>query len=566
MSKVRAVEYLNERKLIKKDYVALAFIVIAYLLFLRYGFRHSGAAQEEGEILSEAYLASHGLMMYRDFNNMYGPLGIWDVAFIFKLFGSSIYVERAIGAIYEITTIIAAFRIGAIKSTVFGVAASIPFLLFFVSGADGGLYAWPWYLALSLSLWAIFCLHKNLAVKDGAIKWGIIGAVLISLAILTRFDFAIALIPIAVIYLIPLNKGKRLSAFLGLLLAPVGYLIQAILSGFSATFYYLFVNPQHELSGNYLPLPPPTGELAAYFDRESTTIHRVTWSFPSPSLALQLNLIFWAGIVFFGLGLAVIILRVLKDRDKKPYVLIAIMVFELGTAPASLQRPDSSHLMQFFLTAALFVVLGAAYIADGRSLFTLLKLAAGICSLVLMCFLIPAYTIAPTIYSYQASVDSNEFRTYEVTNLGHQFFFGDVVSQEYANETLKFVDSIASKNSSLVVAITNLQLSPYNDSYLYYMLPQLYPGTKYLIFYPDISLNDGKKFASELAKANILILSSKYWNWVEPNSSVTPGSLEPGKVVSSKYCQVAQFHYFEVLVNKSDPPHGISKSKLDTCP
>ncbi len=566
MSKVRTVEHLNERKLVKRDYVALALITLTYLLFLRYGFRHPGAAQEEGEILSEAYLASHGLMMYRDFNNMYGPLGIWDVALIFKLFGSSIYVERAIGVLYEITAICAAFRIGAIKSTVFAVVGTIPFLIFFISGADGGLYAWPWYLALSLSLWAIYCLHKNFTAKDGTNKWGIIGTVLISLAILTRFDFAIALAPIAAIYLIPLGKGKIRLPIFGLLLAPAGYLIQAVFSGFSATFYYLFINPQNELSGNYLPLPPPTGELAAYFDRESTTIHRVTWSFPSPSLALQLNLIFWVGVVSIGLGLLIIILRIMKNRDRKPFLLIALLVFELGTAPASLQRPDSSHLMQFFLTAVFFVILATSYIAERKILFTLLKLAAGVCSLVFMFFLIPAYTIAPTIYSYQASLDSNEFKSYEVTNYGHQFFFGDTISQEYVNETLKFVDSISSQNSTLVVAISNLELSPYNDSYLYYMLPQLHPGTKYLIFYPDISLNDGKKFAGELAKTNILILSSKYWNWVEPNSSVTPGSTEPETVVGSKYCQIAQFHYFEVLVNKSDLPQGISKSKLESCP
>jgi hypothetical protein len=47
---------------------------------------------------------------------------------------------------------------------------------------------------------------------------------------------------------------------------------------------------------------------------------------------------------------------------------------------------------------------------------------------------------------------------------------------------------------------------------------------------------DDSGLADELRDSDVVILSTVYDNWVEPNTSMDPGSGEPGKVLDELYC------------------------------
>jgi hypothetical protein len=68
------------------------------------------------------------------------------------------------------------------------------------------------------------------------------------------------------------------------------------------------------------------------------------------------------------------------------------------------------------------------------------------------------------------------------------------------------------------------------------MLPQLEPGTRYIEMDPGVANAEDSGLADELRDADVVILSTMYDNWYEPNTSMEPGSDEPNQVLDALYC------------------------------
>ncbi|MDQ3106512.1 MAG: hypothetical protein M3Q68_01740, partial [Actinomycetota bacterium] len=78
-------------------------------------------------------------------------------------------------------------------------------------------------------------------------------------------------------------------------------------------------------------------------------------------------------------------------------------------------------------------------------------------------------------------------------------------------------------------------------AFLYYLLPELEPATRYIEMDPGVANVDGSGLADDLASADVVVLSSIRDDWNEPNDSRRFGSTEATSVLDQEFCEVASF-------------------------
>ena len=86
------------------------------------------------------------------------------------------------------------------------------------------------------------------------------------------------------------------------------------------------------------------------------------------------------------------------------------------------------------------------------------------------------------------------------------------------------IERLTEPGDTLIVGPGDLAVTPYSESYLYYLLPELEPGTRYIEMDPGVANADDSGLADEMRAADVVILSTMYDNWFEPNTSMEPGS------------------------------------------
>jgi hypothetical protein len=102
---------------------------------------------------------------------------------------------------------------------------------------------------------------------------------------------------------------------------------------------------------------------------------------------------------------------------------------------------------------------------------------------------------------------------------------------------VKDIDRIAKPGQRLIVGTGDLRYTPYTETFFYYLLPQLQPGTQYMEMEPGITNVKGSSLADELRKTDIYIASTLYDNWHEPNASMDKGSNDPNLVLLGSFCK-----------------------------
>src|SRR4029079_18164534 len=81
---------------------AVAIVGLFVALPLRALFRGSGSPMEEGFMLVFPERVLAGDIPNRDFLHLYGPGSLWVLAGVYKVFGTSITVERVVGLIQHL--------------------------------------------------------------------------------------------------------------------------------------------------------------------------------------------------------------------------------------------------------------------------------------------------------------------------------------------------------------------------------------------------------------------------------------------------------------------------------
>jgi hypothetical protein len=293
----------------------------------------------------------------------------------------------------------------------------------------------------------------------------------------------------------------------------------------------------HLRAARHLPVPPDPSRLSGV----ARVIAAVDRSWPIPRLTPPQQLFAW----FFLLIVLVVTLlafaawRVRREPGAlRPRVLLAGALFGLGVFPQALQRADSAHLAWVSGTV---VVLVPAALAEAVALLrpgwnrARTGLASGVAVLVAIVLLVPTYTARRYVSAVHDSVDLP--RSIRIDNEGRSWYVGDDPAFAHSIESLlRGVEQHVAPGGRIIVGNTDMRRVPYNDTFLYYLLPRYVPGTAYMEFEPGLTNRTGTRLTGEMERADAFLASDRWLSWDEPNDAMKPGDPGPAEVLHRDFC------------------------------
>jgi hypothetical protein len=211
--------------------------------------------------------------------------------------------------------------------------------------------------------------------------------------------------------------------------------------------------------------------------------------------------------------------------------------------PQALQRVDSAHfgwvgcVPVAFLPVALTEILRVR--VPGWQPRTRGALA-GVGTLLALLLVVPFYTFR-TYSDYAGQTFDQHRLAWKIERKGRVFYYGRPDVAAAAKQLLAKVDEIGKPGQRLLVGTTDLRKTPYSDAYLYYLLPEYPPGTYYIEMDPGVANRKGSKLAHDVATSDIVILSSVWNDWSEPNDSRKVGSDVPNEVLHRDFVDVGSY-------------------------
>ena len=489
-----------------------------------------GPPMEEGFMLVFPELVLQGKVPNEDFLHLYGPASLWVLAAVFKVVGVTLEAERAVGYLQQLGVAFGVFYVlrpwGRWVAAAGGVLAAVVIL------PPIGLTALAWVGALAFGLWGIgSTLAGDERQSDRLVA---VGGFLGAMALLYRPDLVLAVVGSGLVLWLGL-QGRRRWIYAGALVGTttVGYLVHVAMAGISNVWNGLFIEPVFDLrGGRALPLPPTWDSFDGFLQRAGL-LAEPPWPFPSlPSpaqLSLWLLLILAADVVLLVAGI-----RAHRRGDRR---LLSLAIFACGLTGQALQRADSTHLA--WVSAVPFGLVPAA-IADLLGERRWRGWAAALVPALAMLVLVPDFTWRSySDYSAQTFGVRQDAGTMERGD--RRFYYGRPDAVVAVNELLPLVDDLTDPGDRLFVGTGDLRKTPYSEAFLYYLLPELVPATRFIEMDPGVANADGSGMADDLASADVVVLSSIRDDWAEPNDSREFGSTESTEVLDEGFCQVGSF-------------------------
>jgi hypothetical protein len=134
-------------------WVGAGVVLVVCLLPFRGLWRAPGPPMEEGFMLVFPELVLEGMVPNRDFLHLYGPGGLWVLAALYKVFGTTLQIERAVGFAQILGVVTGVFALlrhwGARVATLGACAAAVVIL------PPTGVTALAWVGAVALGLWSV---------------------------------------------------------------------------------------------------------------------------------------------------------------------------------------------------------------------------------------------------------------------------------------------------------------------------------------------------------------------------------------------------------------------------
>ena len=528
----------------QRNAIALAVIAVAFLIPLRGLLRAQGPPMEEGFMLVFPERVLKGDLPSRDFLHLYGPGGLWALAGWFKVFGTNLISERMFGLLQQMTIVFGIFGLARYWGRIVAVLGALASAVVIIPAI--GLTALAWVGAVGLALLGLLAgLEARRATDDRrAGRLAVLGGVLLGLALLFRLDLVLA-IGLGIILLLRGMDTHRVRRLLAGLAAGVSlYVIELATSGPGHVIRGIILDPIVYLrGGRRLPIPPSWSHLDGFLQRAGA-LEQLSWPIPSPTTAQQL--FFWFVILLGSVATLVGVGTWVFRRDTGSFrarVLLVVALFSVGLLPQGIQRVDSTHFAWVgcvplgFLPVALFQLARRRWPRAGTRG---LALASGSGVLAILFFVLPFFTFRwYTDYSLQ-SIGIHR-TAHIIERNGRVFYYGKKDRADAAQLVIDEAARISKPGDRLFVGPKNLRKTPYSDAYLYYMLPELTPATYYIEMDPGVANANGSRLADDLASADVVILSSIWDNWDEPNDSRDLGSRKPEEVLKRDFCHVANY-------------------------
>jgi hypothetical protein len=515
-----------------------------------------GTPMEEGFMLVFPEMVLDGNVPNRDFLHLYGPGSLWVLAAVFAVVGVSLAAERVVGYLQHLGVAFGVYRL--LRPWGPWVAAGGACLAATLVLTPSGLSAMAWVGGVALGLWALSAAIEAEEAEDGSSRRerrALVAGLLAGAALLYRLDLVLAVGASGLIVWLGLDRTARRRLLAGLVVGCSPYLVHVAMAGPRAAFTGLVLEPVFDLrGGRHLPIPPSTGRLDGFL-QGAGALDQPPWPLPAPTGPHQLWLWFFA---LLAAGAVLIWAGVVARRRTGGRRLLAIAVFSVGLFPQAVQRPDSTHLA--WVGCVAFAMLPAAVIELWRARTTRdtqgpaswrLGLAALTVPVVLLLVVAPYFTFR----SYaEATAQSLGHRRTERTieHHGRRFPYKRHDAAAAVNEMLPIVDELTEPGDRLVVGPGDLRKTPYSEAFLYFLLPDLVPGTRYIEMDPGVANAPDSGLADEIARADVVILSTIRDDWNEPNDSLLFGPDEPNRVLARDFCLVGSFG-----IDPFDPDRGL---------
>jgi hypothetical protein len=209
-------------------------------------------------------------------------------------------------------------------------------------------------------------------------------------------------------------------------------------------------------------------------------------------------------------------------------------------APQALQRADSTHLAWVSCVAFAFLPAALSELLPERLPERIRVAGALVVPALLLVAVIPFFTARTYVeavgqtFGYRRNALSMEYE-------GRTFRYARRDAVDAVNALVPLVDEITEPGDDLFVGPGDLRYTPYSEAFLYYLLPDLDPATRYIEMDPGVANADDSGLADELREAEVVILSSIRDDWNEPNDSLVAGSDEPNRVLAEDFCLVESF-------------------------
>jgi len=543
---------------------ALTFAIVGFVfaLPLRELFRHQGPPMEEGFMLAFPDQVLDGQLPNRDFLHLYGPGSLWVLAGAFRAFGASLATERVVGLI-QLLGIVATVTTLALA---WGrrVALTAGLLCAIVVIPPVGLAALAWNGGIALTLGGV-------AVGLGARRRGdhagrlLVGGALAGLGLLFRPDLALAVALGFGGLALGLGRRGKVRLLTGTAIGAAPILVHVALVGPATAIQGMVIDPVFKLrGGRSLPLPPSWDTLDGALQKGGRFLHP-GWSLPAPA---EPNQIFIWFFLLLGSVLTVAAVGVWGYRRDavvfRHRVLLVVGLFGLGMLPQALQRPDSTHLAWVSCVPLAFLPVAlrelhllrrsprehtstarpsreVALRPGGDRLGRAGAFLPGAAVLLLVVLSVPYFTARPWLDYTRQSVLGRGVARWSVDNDGRNFWLSVKSVQEEVQRMLDDVGRMARPGDRVIVGPTDLRKTPYSDAYLYFLLPDLVPGTRYIEMDPGVANADDSGLDAEVAATDWLIQSNVWNPWSEPNQSRRFGSAEPNRVVRDRFCVVRDY-------------------------
>ncbi|MBA2496018.1 MAG: hypothetical protein H0V33_02790 [Acidimicrobiia bacterium] len=504
---------------------------------------------EEGFMLVFPELVGRGEVPNRDFLHLYGPGGLWVLAGAYELFGTTLTTERLVAFAQQLGVAFGVFAL--LRHWGRGLAAAGGIIAAVVILPPIGLTALAWVGAVALGLWALTAGlaagiptragHGGKAVGPAARpRLLLMAGMLAGLALLYRPDLVVAVGASGTALALGLDRVDRRRLLAGLAAGVSPYLVHVATAGFGDAFRGMVLDPVFALrGGRALPLPPTWDSFDGFLQRAGL-LAEPSWPFPAPASPAQLT-IWLVLLVAADVALVVAGARLLRRTGDRR--LLVMGLFAAGLLPQALQRADSTHLawvscVPFGLAPAAVAELARTWrprLASPR--VALVAVAVPVAAVV---GLVPDFT-ARSYADYVAQSAGYGPPSYRIERGERWFYYGRQDAALAVTALFAVIDEHTEPGDTLFVGTGDLRKTPYSEAFLYHLLPELPPATRYIEMDPGVANADDSGLADEVAAADVLILSSIRDDWVEPNDSRRLGPDEPNQVVARDFCLRGSF-------------------------
>ena len=562
----------------KGDLIAWAVLAAALLAPLPGLITFTGPPMEEGFMLVFPQLVVAGKVPHVDFLHLYGPGSLWVLAAIYKVFGATLEVQRMVGWVQHGALVFGLFALIRPWSRVLATGLALTALVQVITPV--GLTALAWDGAIALAVWSLVLATASLDTQaagplrpDGSLRSGsttdpgrptwwmrwrpAVAGLLAGLALLYRPDLIVAIgLAVALMWWLLAGRDRRLLAA-GTAIGVAPMLVHLAISGPFRAINGMVLDPVLRLrGGRTLPSPPSTDELASTLQR-AAALRTHGWPFPQPSAPMQVVVWFYA--LLLG-SLAIIVVAALVWRNRSHPLtarFLALGALALGVLPQALQRPDTTHLAWvgcLTLPAAGVALaelirtrgwLSGPWEVRGHRLDvnSTSRFAPALIALIVgggLAVSAPQYTSRAYVDLVGQGVGIND-TVVKVTRGDRHYYYGDPQRAADLQAAIDLLDERSKPGETLVVGTGDLRFTPYSDAIVYWMFPELKPGTFFIEMDPGLANLAGNGLAEDIAEAD-WVLQTRFWDeWDEPNDSANPGDPLPNQVLAEHFCVVGEW-------------------------